>query len=91
MRLQNILFREGTALFQFNERTALPSTQNLREPTSLMGDQRKHDAPRLPSLSLFLGTLESLASPGIPVLRISQYNSHRMMRFETFLALFPGA
>ena len=90
MRLQNILFRKGTALFQFNEGTVLQALTTFTETASLMGDQRKHDSPKLPSLSLILGTQKSITKSGIPVHKDKFFKIRRFDLSETFLALFPG-
>jgi hypothetical protein len=37
LSLQNILFPQGTALFQFMKELYIPTTQNLAEAASLMG------------------------------------------------------
>jgi hypothetical protein len=58
LSIQNILLRQGTALFQFNEGTASHTTQLFREQVLLMGIKGSMLSPSSPTCFPCLGSLE---------------------------------
>ena len=61
LSIQNILFRKGTALFQFNEGTASHATQHLREQVSLMGSKEASFPRGLRRFLNYLGPLGTVS------------------------------